>query len=79
MTLKQLILEMAKSKKKFQASDIQKKSKFTKQQIDKILKDLTDNGYLVKIKEGMSVSYRLQMKLLSSSYKLSKKIIKNIS
>ncbi|NCO12732.1 STAS-like domain-containing protein [Candidatus Pacearchaeota archaeon] len=75
MTLKELILEMASSKKKLQTSDIQKRSnEFTRQYIVQNLKDLTENGTLVRFGAGAGTFYTLPKNVMSLNNKLRKRL-----
>ena len=75
MTLKQLILEMAKNKEKLQTSDIQRKtSEYTRQYIVQNLKDLTESGQLVRFGAGAGTFYTLPKNVMSLSNKLRKRL-----
>jgi len=76
MTLKQIILNLAKINKKLQTSNIQKetKNKYTRQYIIKNLKELTEDGQLARFSAGAGTFYTLPDNVMSLSNKMTKRL-----
>jgi anti-sigma regulatory factor (Ser/Thr protein kinase) len=76
MTLKEIILQLAEDKIKLQTSDVQVKTKkeYSRQYIIQSLKELTENGSLVRFGAGAGTFYTLPNNVKSLNNKLSRRL-----
>ncbi|MEA2056194.1 MAG: DUF4325 domain-containing protein [Patescibacteria group bacterium] len=76
MTIKNTILNLAKTKKKLKTSDVQieTNNRYSRQYIAKIFKELTKNGELVRFGAGAGTFYTFPSNIKSLSNKLKRKL-----